>query len=227
MALSTNTAFGIKMRFIHVFVRWMARYVLGAGIFILLIPIYAPCQQSMGEVVIVSLSDPVYPKLARAARVTGDVELELAIRRDGSVAASTLVKGHPLLNDAAIASVQLSRFECRNCINEVTHYSLIYTFQIVQSPDWPCPEKIEQRVSTSQNHVTIKVDPAAMHIQFSYIKVRSVKCLFLWECDSRWAGEDYYYDRVPSLKCLNMWNCGLRLREPWATCKRLHREIAR
>lgn len=215
------------MRFIQIFVRWMIRYVLGSVIFILLIPICAPCQQSMGEVVIVKLSDPAYPQLARAARVTGDVELELGIRRDGSVATSAIVKGHPLLNDAAIASAQLSRFECRDCKNEVTPYSLIYAFEIIQSPGWPCPEKVQQRVSTIRNHVTVTVDPLPMHIQFAYIRVRSVKCLFLWECGSRWTGEDYYYDRVPSLKCLNLWKCGLRLREPWATCKQLHREIVR
>jgi TonB family protein len=180
---------------------------------------------SGGDVVIVSLFSPDYPKLARSAGVTGDVELKLEIRSDGSVASAIVVNGHPLLKEAALSSALRSRFECRACDNQVIQYLLTYSFQLVASPDWPCPEAAAQRVSQTQNHVIVTAEPVAMHINFANVRVRSAKCIYLWKCDSRWTGEDYYYDRVPSLKCLNLWSCGLRLREPWATCKRLNREL--
>jgi len=46
-----------------------------------------------------------------------------------------------------------------------------------------------------------------------------------WPCGSHWGGEDYYYSAARSAKCLNLWNCGRQLREPFATCRQLHRDI--
>ena len=90
-------------------------------------------EKSGGDAVIVSLFTPEYPTLARRAGITGDVQLELKIRRDGSVASTAIVKGHTLLKDAALTSAQLSHFECSNCESEVVPYSLTYTFKLVES----------------------------------------------------------------------------------------------
>jgi hypothetical protein len=38
-----------------------------------------------GEPVMVSLFDPIYPPLASLANITGDVELHLGIKNDGSI----------------------------------------------------------------------------------------------------------------------------------------------
>jgi periplasmic protein TonB len=46
-----------------------------------------------------------YPELARRARVQGPVVLEVTIDENGNVSNVTLVKGHPLLNQAAIEAV--------------------------------------------------------------------------------------------------------------------------
>jgi TonB family protein len=180
---------------------------------------------SQGEVVLVSIFNPTYPRLARAARVTGDVELKLEIRGDGSLDSAVVVRGHPLLNDAALSSARQSRFECRACDNETTSYSLIYSYQLVASPDWPCPEGSAEHVTQHRNQVTIEAEPIPMKITFSSIRIRSAKCLYLWACGTRWGGEEFYYSRVRSLKCLNLWKCGLKLREPFATCERLNRKI--
>ncbi len=49
---------------------------------------------------------PVYPPLAKAARVEGTVRLEAVISRDGSILGLRVVSGHPLLVQAALSAVQ-------------------------------------------------------------------------------------------------------------------------
>jgi TonB family protein len=49
---------------------------------------------------------PVYPPLARTARISGVVRLQAIIAVDGSIAELNVVSGHPLLIAAAIDAVQ-------------------------------------------------------------------------------------------------------------------------
>jgi len=67
---------------------------------------------SQGKVVLTKLFEPTYPPLARQARIAGDVELMLSIRRDGSVESAVFVSGHPMLKQAALDSAQRSQFKC-------------------------------------------------------------------------------------------------------------------
>jgi len=181
---------------------------------------------SDGELVIISLANPTYPPLARQARISGDVELKLGIRKSGEIDSLVLVSGHPMLAQAALNSAQHSRFECAGCKNEVTFRSLIYSFQFEASPGWPCPEERGPHVVRSENHITVTAEPALVYPYFANIQARSPKCFYLWRCGYHWGGEDYYYYRVRSPKCLGLWHCGHRLREPFATCKKLHRELS-
>ncbi len=183
-------------------------------------------EMSKGDVLMVSLFNPTYPPLARQAGIGGDVELKLGIRRDGSIESAVAVSGHPMLTPAALNSAQHSRFECRGCEDEITPHSLVYSFQLVAGPEFPCPEGNGLHVTQSQNRVTLVAEPPLVHPYFSSLRVRSAKCLYLWACGSRWGGEDYYYYQVRSAKCLNLWSCGHRLREPFATCNRLHRRLS-
>ena len=54
---------------------------------------------------------PVYPPLARQARISGVVLLEAVIARDGTIMDLHVVKGHPLLVPAAMAAVRNWRFQ--------------------------------------------------------------------------------------------------------------------
>src|SRR6185369_1638730 len=54
---------------------------------------------------------PEYPALARAARVTGKVEVEIVVDPRGNVIDARAVSGHPLLKDSAVASVRLWKFD--------------------------------------------------------------------------------------------------------------------
>jgi TonB family protein len=49
---------------------------------------------------------PVYPAIARSARVSGTVQIELTVGADGKVADWRVVKGVPLLDEAAIDAVK-------------------------------------------------------------------------------------------------------------------------
>jgi len=55
--------------------------------------------------------DPVYPPLAREARIEGAVVLEVTVDEYGEVRASRVLSGHPMLTQAAIAAVQQWIFE--------------------------------------------------------------------------------------------------------------------
>src|SRR5690348_15390672 len=73
-----------------------------------------------GSVVISNLSPPVYPPLARTARIEGDVRLSLVISLEGGVISASVVSGNQLLQQAALQSAQQSKFECRGCTASVT-----------------------------------------------------------------------------------------------------------
>src|SRR6266550_405306 len=79
-------------------------------------------------VVLTKLSPPVYPPLPRQAQITGDVKIQVWIWRDGRIASVDAVSGHPLLKPAALASAKRSTFECHGCSQELTSYTLTYTF---------------------------------------------------------------------------------------------------
>jgi len=104
------------------------------------------------EVVLTKLFPLIYPLLSRQAHITGDVIIRVWIRQNGTVASADVLSGHPMLKAAALASAQGSTFECRRCSQELTAYSLTYTFGLRDD-----------------------VDCSAKHL-------RSVKCLYLWKC---------------------------------------------
>ncbi len=184
----------------------------------------ASAQQDTGEVALIDLVNPTYPPMAALANITGDVEVRLGIGRDGSIESAVVVSGQPMLGQAALASARQSRFECRGCNKGVTIYPLFYSFRLAAGPNFPCSSS-HQHVTLLQNHVNVTGEPRVVHPQFSNVRVRSVKCMYLWACGSRWGGEDYYFYPARSAKCLDLWHCGHRLREPFATCRRLHQDI--
>jgi len=54
---------------------------------------------------------PVYPPLARQARIQGTVVLSIVINKDGEVRDPRLVSGHPMLAPAAIEAVRQWKYE--------------------------------------------------------------------------------------------------------------------
>lgn len=50
--------------------------------------------------------DPIYPELAKRARVEQIVMLEVSVDEEGNVANVRVIRGHPLLDQAAIDAVK-------------------------------------------------------------------------------------------------------------------------
>jgi TonB family protein len=151
---------------------------------------------SVEDVVITKLFQPVYPPLAKQTRATGNVELTLEIRKDGSIESASVVSGHPLLQQAALDSARRSQFECKNCGEGVRQFQMLYSFQLGPTsyctegpPTAKGDEKQESypRVTQLQNHITLVDQPVGTcDLAFVAIekKVRSAKCLYLWRCGS-------------------------------------------
>src|SRR5262249_25145966 len=54
---------------------------------------------------------PVFPSLARQARIQGTVHLEAIISKEGAIENLSLLSGHPLLANAAVEAVKQWRYE--------------------------------------------------------------------------------------------------------------------
>jgi protein TonB len=54
---------------------------------------------------------PVYPPLARQARVQGVVVLEAVISKEGTIESLRTASGHPLLSQAALDAVKQWRYK--------------------------------------------------------------------------------------------------------------------
>jgi len=54
---------------------------------------------------------PIYPPLAKQARISGTVRLHAIISKDGSIQQLEMVSGHPLLVQAALDAVRQWRYQ--------------------------------------------------------------------------------------------------------------------
>ena len=66
---------------------------------------------SVQEAKIVARPNPVYPALARQARIQGNVVLHAVIDKDGHVSELQVVSGHPLLVQSALDAVKNWRYQ--------------------------------------------------------------------------------------------------------------------
>jgi len=64
-----------------------------------------PIGGRVAEANLIRKVQPVYPPLAKSARVQGTVEFTATISKDGNIENLTLVRGHPLLVNAAREAV--------------------------------------------------------------------------------------------------------------------------
>jgi len=72
--------------------------------------------------------EPEYPPLAKAARVSGNVEVEITIDQEGRVISARAVSGHPLLKDSATAASKQWRFDPKRLSQTPTALAGTLTF---------------------------------------------------------------------------------------------------
>jgi TonB family protein len=140
---------------------------------------------------VTKLAHPVYPRLAQQAHITGTVNIEVRVARDGIVQSATVISGHAMLRDSALQSARQSQFECERCSAEVSTYLLDYEFRLV-APD--LTRDCTQWTDEELNAHSVKFDSAYNRVTVSAMevwtcdptvqlhKVRSAKCLYLWRC---------------------------------------------
>ncbi len=143
------------------------------------------------HIVLTKLGPIAYPQIARTAHISGDVEIEVGVKRDGSQEFARVVSGPPLLIRAALQSAQQSQFQCRNCADAVTAYRVTYTFNLIvtegKCPDdcnrtGPEPVQPAPTVKLEGSHVTLTNYVYAPCICDGFRKVRKLKCFYLWRC---------------------------------------------
>lgn len=161
-------------------------------------------------VVLAKLSPPVYPPLARQARIMGDVKVQVLIREDGGIASAEVISGHPILKQAALDSARQSQFECRGC-SEPTLFPMTYSFTVLDKVEPnPDPCCCTQRPNASaippgQNAPQPQVTQFQDHVTISVTAWQA--CMCPDACEIKWAEE---HSRFRSAKCLYLWKCGVR-----------------
>ncbi len=153
---------------------------------------------SQDQVVLTSLSNPVYPRLAIQARVVGDVELKLLIRQDGTVDSAEAVRGPSMLVQGALDSAKNSKFNCSSCTETLTSSQLVHSFQFGPALVCANPGATDEKVHlpgypqvTYTNDRVILIDQPVGELCsgdsiLKPMKVRSAKCLYLGKCDLRY-----------------------------------------
>lgn len=77
--------------------------------------------------------NPVYPALARQARVQGAVQLEAVISKEGTIESLRVISGHPLLTEAALDAVRQWRYRPTllngDPVEVITNVIVTFTFR--------------------------------------------------------------------------------------------------
>jgi protein TonB len=79
--------------------------------FVPVVPQRVRVSQGVTKGLLIHSVEPVYPTLARAARVQGEVVLSAIIDANGQITDLRLVSGHPMLVPAALAAVRERRYK--------------------------------------------------------------------------------------------------------------------
>lgn len=75
--------------------------------------------------------EPMYPLIAKAARASGAVKVEVAIDEAGKVVSARAVSGHPLLRDSALAAARQWKFKPTTISGKPVKVSGVLTFNFV------------------------------------------------------------------------------------------------
>jgi protein TonB len=96
-------------------------------------PVRVRVSEGVSEGMLTSQVMPVYPQMAKVARISGNVVLEAVISKDGSVQNVRLVSGHPLLVPAAIAAVQQWKYRPYLLNHDPVEVETVITVKFVMS----------------------------------------------------------------------------------------------
>jgi len=78
-----------------------------------------------------SLPKPAYPPIAKQARASGAVTVQVTISESGSVISATAISGHPLLRPAAVAAARGARFSPTKLSGQPVKVTGVITYNFV------------------------------------------------------------------------------------------------
>jgi len=130
-------------------IQGVAMYRLVSSLLLLLVPVASGSSQVAAAPIEISESSvqallirrvaPMYPPLARQARIQGSVILKIVINKDGDVRDVQLYSGHPMLAPAAIEAVKQWKYQPYTKDGEVVEVSTMVrvNFNIAGAPPAP------------------------------------------------------------------------------------------
>ncbi len=80
----------------------------------------------------ISLPEPSYPPIAKAAKASGSVIVQVVIDENGNVISARAVSGHPLLQSAAVAAARKAKFPPRKVSGKPVKVTgtIVYKFAV-------------------------------------------------------------------------------------------------
>jgi protein TonB len=79
----------------------------------------------------ISLPKPPYPAIAKAARASGTVTVQVTIDESGKVVSARAVGGHPLLQQAAVQAAYGARFSPTQLSGQPVKVTGVITYNFV------------------------------------------------------------------------------------------------
>ena len=79
----------------------------------------------------ISKPQPAYPPIAKAARASGTVTVQILVDEQGRVVSATAVSGHPLLQQAAVSAARQARFSPTLLSGQPVKVSGVITYNFV------------------------------------------------------------------------------------------------
>jgi TonB family protein len=102
-------------------------------------PQHVQITQSVAQGLLLTKVDPIYPPLARQARIQSTVVLRAQISKEGSIEQLTLVSGHPMLVQAAIDAVKQWKYKPYVLNSEPVEVETEIRVNFTLSPSGPPP----------------------------------------------------------------------------------------
>ena len=86
--------------------------------------------QSLPEPILKSGEMPIYPPIARAARIEGEVKVAFVLNGKGEVESVDVKSGHPMLRDATANVVKSWKFRLPNLFRTEWKYDTIFRYHL-------------------------------------------------------------------------------------------------
>jgi TonB family protein len=99
---------------------------------------------------------PIYPPIAKAAHVSGDVMLLITLEHDGSVSHAQMIRGPEMLKESAVTFVKgwkANEYGGSRACPVTIRYELGYSSCAVQESDHPLPAGEQSKRIDSQHYV--------------------------------------------------------------------------